>query len=575
MKLGIATQPVTAWIAIPIACVIGLVYACDLLTIPVAFGESDYWLFPAGVAGGAIDMKTAMSGYFWAAQDGWRWPLFAIARANAPAGTNAALLDPVPILALAAKILHSITGETFDLMPFWVTAVFALNAAALTALVRALGQKTLLAAGVAAAIAALMPIVHFRFGHLGHSAHWIFVFALAIAVAAAAARRASLNQALLLLLLCGVAFASNLYLFVMTAAIAGAFFLDAWVRRSMPRAWAALGLVAVPAIGLLLFWGFGLAGSSGLTAVTIPFGEASMNLMSPFWPQSSGAFQWTGLYLLTRGSIGATRDQYEGFAYLGLGSLLLVGVALCLWWRGLPRLTIAHWPLALALLVLTVWAVSNRIYFGPYLIGSYPLPAILLETVLAWFRAEGRFFWPAAWLIAGLGIAGTLSRIRPATALALAAVAVALQWADLSLLRDRIHAVVTAPVHLALTDLKDATAIEADIGRAGRVVLVPPMDCLTTGGGDYDDPAAIAAAEVQLMAARANAVMPIIALARGHGDCATIRHAPLSALAANGVLIVLRQPAGGINRVAEALATPQCRPIRAGAVCEPDALPAR
>jgi hypothetical protein len=115
-------------------------------------------------------------------------------------------------------------------------------------------------------------------------------------------------------------------------------------------------------------------------SITVPFGEHSMNLLAPFWPQTSGALHWTGVYLLTRGSIGATNGQYGGYRYLGLGALLLVAVAAVRSGRAMPDLLRRNWALALALFVLTAWAVSNRICLGPMLIASHPLPNWLLST---------------------------------------------------------------------------------------------------------------------------------------------------------------------------------------------------
>jgi hypothetical protein len=450
-----------------------------------------------------------------------------------------------------------------NLYPVWVTATFALNSVALATLVRALGQRSVLAAILAGGLGALAPVIHHRFGHVGHSSHWEFILALAICVG----RPKSMRLAGLAILgLCGLAVATNLYLYVMTAALAVAFFLQAAFDRTLSVVSVIAWIIAVPAVGLLLLVAFGVIGESSLAAQTIPFGRDSMNLLAPFWPQTSGVFAWTGLYLFTRGSIGATPGQYEGYCYLGAGALILCAIALIFRGRDIPALVRRTWVLALVLLTLFLWAVSNTIYLGPVHIFSYPLPTWLLSTVLAWFRSEGRMFWPVAWFLVALGIAGTLSVLGPRSALILSAFVLVLQWIDVAPWRTSIHNLVEGPPVSAFGSSADALAVEATIARHRRVVLVPSINCNENGGGDYKAVSTVAGAEVQLFAARTNSQMPSVWVARGVADCAHVRDTPLRDLIGSGVLIALAQP-GPLDRLAEARSTLDCNSLRVGLIC--------
>jgi hypothetical protein len=566
MSVDRLLRPASFWATVPLAFALGLAYAIILFGPGFALGTSDYWRLPQGAIGGLEDIKTAMSGYYWFVQDAWRWPLFHIVQANGADGANAALEDPVSILALVGKVIRSLTGSVVNLYPLWVVLCFALNAAALATLVRALGQRSVAAALLAGAMGALSPVIHHRFGDLALMAHWVFIFPLAVYANWRAGRRGVVGAGVLLVALCLLTFTVHLYCYVMTAAIAAAFFLQAAAERRLSLPAAMAGLVGVVGAGLVPLWAFGILDSPGLATASVPFGEHSMNLLAPFWPQTSGALHWTGVYLLTRGSIGATNGQYDGYCYLGLGALLLVAVGAVRSGRALPGLLRLNWALALALFVLTAWAVSNRIYLGPVLIASYPLPDWLLTTMLAWFRGSGRFFWPVAWLIVALGIAGTLASLRPRAALGVAVLAVALQWVDLSIWRARINALVTETPVSAFGSPADSAALEAEIARRGRVAVVPSLFCDANGGGDYSARDTIAAAEVQLLAARANAIMPAIYRSHGSTDCAAERATPLRILAGPGVLIALTQPAA-LDRTEEARRTLACRPVAVGWVC--------
>jgi len=163
-----------------IGLMVGYGYGVFQFGPSVAFGSSDFWLQPWGAMGGHVDMATTISGYNWFVADSWRWPLLKVVKPNWPDGTNAYLFDMVPLVGLAGRVARTLTGSVPNLMPFWLTGTYALNAAALVALVRGLGQRSIIATMLAAGLGAMAPVVHFHFGHLGNSAHWVFVLALAL-----------------------------------------------------------------------------------------------------------------------------------------------------------------------------------------------------------------------------------------------------------------------------------------------------------------------------------------------------------------------------------------------------------
>ena len=353
----------------------------------------------------------------------------------------------------------------------------------------------------------------------------------------------------------------------MTAAIAVAFFLQAMFDRRISLVGGGIDLILVMASAAVPFWAFGLVGQS-IAVETVPFGYASMNLVSPIWPQSSGVFAWTGIYALTRGQIGATAAQYEGYSYLGIGLLLLLVAALFkvrAFIRAIGPMLGRHTMLAAALLVLTVWAISNTVYAGPVLLVSYPLPDVLLRTVLAWFRAAGRFFWPVAWFVAACAIAGTLKLFRPSAAVMLIIAAVALQAVDLSIWRSRLAALVSNPTPSAFGSMAASAEIEAEVARRGSARVVPALLCSARPGA-YASLAVVAGIELQLLAARQNAAMQSVVASRNEIDCAAERATPLRTLAGRAVVLVLAQP-GAKDRRDEARQDLSCRETPPGLVC--------
>ncbi|HEY1935172.1 MAG TPA: DUF6311 domain-containing protein [Acetobacteraceae bacterium] len=545
---------------------IGLAYAMLVLG-PAFFNQgSVYWQRPVGLAGGDFDLKTNLSGYYWIVQDSWRWPLLWLPHVDTPAGMNAYQFDSMPGLALLAKVLRSLSLGTINLYPEWIVGTFVVNAIALTLLVRALGRRDLLACIASAGFGVLAPIVHYRYGHSALMAQFFPVLALALYFQTRKPATNVPRHLAALLILCFVIATLNLYMYVMTAAIAAA----AMIQLTLDRRLGVVGCIASFA-GLLLVafvpvWSFGALADPNLRAATVPFGYNSMNMMSPFWPQSSGLFRWTGVFYLTRGLIGATPGQWEGYDYLGAGALLLIALALMLRLRALPGQLRRHWVLAAALLVLTIWAISDRVYFGPVLLAAYPVPHVLDDTVLAWFRASGRLFWPVGWMLTAFGIAGVLIALRPRVALGVTIVALLLQWTDVSYLRHRIEAAVHTPAPSEFGSQAVADRIASEIAAHGRLVVLPAFYCRPESAIGRNHALDVADLEAEFMAARANVDVRHPKGSRPSYQCTDDREEDVAQLAGNGVLLDL--PTGGPeDRTADARRELSCWQANVAWVC--------
>lgn len=232
-------------ISLAIAFGLGLVYAVILLGPKAAFGTALFWDMPRLTGGGTLDIQNTLAGYWWFSQDSWRWPLLALKNANWPAGTNAELFDICPLAAIIGKILRTILNWSVNPYPWWVTGCFAMNAAGLASLVRALGHRSLLGAIIAGAFGAMAPVVQQRFslGHMSLLAQWLPMLALALYFKTKLqhfdARVVAGFTGLSLL-----ATFVHLYLYVMTAAIAAAAVLQAIINHRTSLRWGRLGYPA-------------------------------------------------------------------------------------------------------------------------------------------------------------------------------------------------------------------------------------------------------------------------------------------------------------------------------------------
>jgi len=404
-------------------------------------------------------------------RDQWRWPLLRVEGLGGPGGTNIAYTDSLPLLALVGRGLYRLTGEAPVLYGLWIAACFMLLTGAMVALVRALGGRSLGAAVATALISVSLPPLLARWGHITLLAQGLIP--LTILAYLHVVRGMQVWAGLVLLMaLCIAALLTSPYLFFMAVPIAL--------------------LVALIVTGHLSGDGFADKG----------FGMFSMNVLSPVVPQVSGLFPGAS------GMLDETGGQYEGFAYLGGGLLLLVVLAAPELRRALPRRVRQH-PWFTAVLVGSILlAVSNEVYAGPYHLISIPVPDAL-AGLFGVVRSSGRLAWIGIYVVAALAIA-TIARWRWGGLVL--AVACVLQVVDAGPLRAMIGASVTAN-----DSTIDGAAWRAALPQVTAVLVNPPFLCITEERNR--NAARFAAAEIQLKASQSAVSVNSVYGARTRPDC--------------------------------------------------------
>ncbi|WP_137136904.1 DUF6311 domain-containing protein [Rhizobium sp. FKY42] len=378
------------------------------------------------------DVLQHVTGWLLFAKDAWRWPLLKTELINPPSGAHVALMDSIPLAALLFKPLQPWLPENFHYFGLW----HLLNKLALACgaifLLRSLRQRNLLIGLSGALLALLLPATIARLPHTALASQGLLLVALGLYFRAVRKERlerwhtiafTGLNGALLLI---------HPYLLAMAFPIMLAAALD---RMARYRDWqSALAMVAcnlgfVASLALLLGYG----GSPGDTNDT--FRIFSMNLIGPL---CGGALSFCS-------SVDATGGQYEGLNYLGAGVLLITLVAILRWdGKAFRRFLFTHPAFLLLLAGLTVYALSNHIYFGQREVASYPL-FLPLKSLAETFRAPGRFFWPVGFSILFLSMAYGLKDRKIELALPLLTIAIGLQWLDTKPFRDANNAIFEIP----------------------------------------------------------------------------------------------------------------------------------
>jgi hypothetical protein len=361
--------------------------------------------------------------------DKWRFPLLETKLLNAPEGANIAFTDSIPLAALAFKPFRHWLPIGFHYFGIWHAIVYILQAVAAAFLVRAVGQRSLIATLAVICLALIQPALLGRFWHTALSTQGYLILGLGLYLLGLKACERFKSIALYFTLLLSVALLTHPYLFAMVGALYTAFLGDYFIRF---RHWKSCVIALAGSVTIILAI-LAVCGYLGKTAVdTGSYGISSMNLLSPFY---GGRFI---------PNIIAASAQTEGNEYLGIGLMAALVITGILHWRWLLHLPRRYPALTAIVCLLTIFALSNRVFLGSKELIHYDL-FYPLQVIGDTFRTSGRMFWPVGYLLMLVGLLGVLRNRNHAMVVPSLLLIVGLQYYDTGLLRKKIHAVATQP----------------------------------------------------------------------------------------------------------------------------------
>ncbi|MBK5012061.1 hypothetical protein IAE33_003921 [Pseudomonas sp. S60] len=384
--------------------------------------------FPAGFIAGTStywqsevdDVTQYISGFHAFFNAPFGYPLLAFDSINYPQGTRATFMDTIPLYALLLKLVVPSSYAPFNPYGVWVGLAFLGQAVCAWWILRELEVKSWLALVALVVCLLIFPAFTARVTHISLMTHWIILAAIALYL-----RGQRLGQVPVAgwtaLLVAG--FYINIYLCVMASAI----YVANWLAKPRDYRWLDVPRALLPfvIIGASL-WVTVFPMDSTNVAKESGFGTFSMNLLAPF---AGGKF-----FPIENAEM---PGQYEGFNYLGLGVLLGLLAGLVLGGRRALRWAADNWPLVLVMLGLTLYALSDTLYWGTHQVLVVHYPAFM-EAITTQFRASGRFFWPVGYALTIAAIVLLYRRLpKPVFALAML-VLVVVQVADMSIQRHRL-----------------------------------------------------------------------------------------------------------------------------------------
>ena len=508
---------------------VGVVYALGLFDWGFVSGRGPYWSY---LREWDLDRAQALIGWRYFVRDAWRLPLFWVPELGYPEGTNIVFTDSIPLAALAAKAVHTVTGVELNGLGLWMELCFVGQAGAAAILLAALGVRGRRENVCGVLIVLSASILLERFGHGALCGHFLVLLALASYFRLVEAARGP-RVWTLQVLAPAVCLLVSSYLAVMVAAIAFAATLEAWRRRLLSTRACVFVCAGLPLAVIATMVVAGMVGAHAPSPVGGGYGRFSMNVLAPFFGRETS---WTQK-LFGPVAIDATGGQYEGFNYLGVGVLALGLVSAVT----APALVIGslrrHLVLVAVLAGLAVYALGDTVFCGGQMLLRIPSPA-LLAGVTGAFRSSGRFFWPAYYAVVCGLVACVAARFPGRVGIGILAVLALAQYAESAPLRGAVKEAASRvnPAFFASADVV-AYATQAD-----RLFVYPSYEC-TTEDSEWPRPESWRAAIVELTLALSEHAVPTnsVYVNRGHKDCTEERRALARRPFTPGTLYVVRR----------------------------------
>lgn len=425
------------------------------------------------------DLATHYLGWLFFRNEPWAFPLGKISGFMYPIGTNIVLTDSNPLVAIPLKLVSFLIPMDFQFIGIWLLVCSCLQGYWGYRLMTTMTRDPLFTVFGSIFFVISPPILYrMMTGHDTLCAHWIILAALFFYFRIN--EQTSTGKLIAKwAILVAVGALVHLYMNFMVLVLAMAFSVSYFgVDLKNKVAPFLFSLLLYPLELLLIFWVVGPLGVTGLCYGENGYGEYSMNLNS-FWNSMGFSAFLNGLPLGPK--------QYEGFNYIGLGTMILIVSAIgTLIIVDHPKISFHRKricffiPLLLALSGFLLLAVSNKISYGSSSITLFSIPQFL-EMPFGVFRASGRFSWPIYYAILYAGLYVLASQVTRRYAISILTICLIVQVADLRPLLS--HGFAGVPKTFA-TPLKDPFWENA-YSRFDKILVFPPFLKNIIANGDY------------------------------------------------------------------------------------------
>lgn len=393
-------------------------------------------------AGG--DLTQSYYGWMFFRKSAWHWPL-GLMDGAAPDLTSIIYIDSVPLFNVIFKLFRNVLPLECQFFGIWGLTCFVLSGILGYELVylETEREKTALLASFFFIFNNIM--VQRLYTHTALAANWLIVLGIYVLLKE---KRNGLKHSCLawagIFFLC---VSINIYYIpILGVFMAMACLYEILTEKKWKKAFAIMvGSLAATFLTFYLYGGMyhmstGDASPSGL-------GYYSANLNALFNPMETGLYL-TGAGRIMRTLPTATSGQYEGYAYLGAGLLLLGIFAFAgLLFQGKERI-VQYWKknryfiiiLIISAAALILLSMGTAVTVNTRTLFEIPYPSFILK-ILAIFRSSGRFLWGVWNLYAVIVLVGIMKEYEKKQAFIIILLCVCVQIYDLSGMFENRHEV--------------------------------------------------------------------------------------------------------------------------------------
>lgn len=319
----------------------------------------------------------------------WHFPLGMIDRITYPYLTSIIFTDSIPILAVFFKICSPLLPEEFQYFGLWGIVSFILQGV-LSARILKNFTDNKYAIITASLIFVLAPAMLFRmYVHTALAGQWLLLLGLELIFSYECYKKSIRNYIMALLI--GVLSSSvHIYLLFMNGIILLGYCVLDVLKSGEKDTSIKIGSIYFLSslVTIALLGGF----SSDVNAASGGLGTFSFNLNGLFNPQG-----WSSILP----NLNIRPGQYEGFAYLGAGAIVLLILSISVFIYKKRIIDDRHTSIALFVICsITVFvAASPAVYFGTQKIYSiFSIPNFILN-LWSVFRASGRISWILVYIV--------------------------------------------------------------------------------------------------------------------------------------------------------------------------------
>lgn len=371
------------------------------------------------------DLSQHYLGWKFFREDSWHFPLGIMENIAYPNSVSVIFTDSIPVLAVFFKLFRFMLPEQFQYFGWWGLLCFILQAV-LSARILKKYLKSDAMVVLGSVLFVFAPVFIDRmYWMTSLAAHWLCLLGILFIEEQ---EKLSENKwkGIGAWAIFGMLCASiHIYFLPMGGILLLGYCLVDVAK--MKKGWHSLTVLAgylfAAAATVAILGGF----SSNMGAAFYGLGDYSFNLNGFFNPPGR-FYYWSNILSPLPQYID---NQYEGFAYLGLGVILLALIT-CIHIIGNIKDNKKQWMNArtaaylLIFILSTIAAASPVITWNEKILLSLPLPGFV-RTLWEMFRASGRLVWPAVYLVMIWAVGGDGKVIKKEVKITAMAVCLVLQ----------------------------------------------------------------------------------------------------------------------------------------------------